>query len=86
MDGVAMPRNDSAMGHYEKELRQELAQKYPSLSAAQAARLEKEIQEAVMKHQKILQRNAAAHEQHHPPPPLQPKNDRTQERGMSRGF
>ena len=86
MDGVAMPRNDSAMGHYEKELRQELAQKYPSLSAAQAARLEKEIQEAVMKHQKILQRNAAAHEQHHPPPPPQPKNDRTQERGMSRGF
>ena len=26
MDGVAMPRNDSAMGHYEKELRRELAQ------------------------------------------------------------
>ncbi len=57
---VAMPRNDSAMGHYEKELRQELAQKDPSLSSAQSARLEKEIQKAVMKHHKILQQNAAA--------------------------
>jgi hypothetical protein len=43
--------------------------------------LEKEIQNAVMKHQKILQRDAAAHEQHHPPPP--PKHDPIQERGMS---
>jgi hypothetical protein len=86
MDGVAMPRNDSAMGHYEKELRQEFAQKYPSLSSAQTARLEKEIQEAVMKHHKILQRNAAAHEQHHPPPPPQPKHEPTQEQGISMGF
>ena len=39
-----------------------------------------------MKHQKILQRNVAAHEQHHPPPPPQPKHDRTQERGMSMDF
>jgi hypothetical protein len=74
------------MGHCEKELRQEFAQKYPSLSSAQAARLEKEIQEDVMKQQKTLQRNAAAHEQHHPPPPPQPKHDRTQEQGMSMGF
>jgi hypothetical protein len=50
MDGFPMPRNDSAMGHYEKDLRQELAQKDPSLSSAQEAHLEKEIQEAVMKH------------------------------------
>jgi hypothetical protein len=34
MDGVAMPRNDFSMGHYEKELRQEFAQKYRSLSSA----------------------------------------------------
>ena len=83
MDGVAMPRNDSAMGHYEKE---ELAQKDPSLSSAQEAHLEKEIQEAAMKHHKILPRNAPAHEQRHSPPPPQPKHDRTQERGMSMGF
>ena len=50
----------------------------------QAARLEKEIQKAVMKHQKILQRDAA-HE-HHPATPPQPKHDPTQERGMSMGF
>jgi ATP-dependent exoDNAse (exonuclease V) alpha subunit len=50
-----------------------------------AVRLEKEIQKVVMKHHKILQRNAA-HEQHHPPPPPQPKHDPTQERGMSIGF
>jgi hypothetical protein len=86
MDGVAMPRNDSAIGHYEKELRQELAQKYPSLSSAQEAHLEKEIQEAAMKRHKILRRNAPSHEQHHPPPPPQPKHDRTQERGMGMGF
>ena len=55
IDGVAMPRNDSSTGHDEKELAQELAQKDPSLSSAQEAPLEKEIQEAVMKHQKILQ-------------------------------
>jgi hypothetical protein len=59
----------SAMRHYEKELRQELAQKYPSFSSAQEAHLENEIQEASMKRQKILQRKAPAHEQHHPPPP-----------------
>jgi len=81
-----MPRNDYAMGRYEKELRQEFAQKDLSLSSAQPAHLDKEIQEAVMKQQKILQRNAAGHEQHHPPPPPQPKQDRTQERGISRGF
>src|SRR5438132_14088810 len=46
MDGVAMPRNDSAMGHYEKELRQEPTQKDPSLASAQAAHLEKEVQQA----------------------------------------
>ncbi len=68
IDGVVMPRNDSARGHHEKELRQELAQKDPSLSSAEEARPEKEIQETVMKHQKILQRTAAGHEQHHPPP------------------
>ena len=51
----------------------------------QAARLEKEIQKAVMKHYKILQRDAG-HEQHHPPPPPQPKHDRTQGQGISRGF
>ena len=51
-----------------------------------AVRLEKEIQKAVMKHQKILQRDVAAHEQHHPPPPPQPKHDPIQERGMSMGF
>jgi hypothetical protein len=50
-----------------------------------AARLEKEIQKALMKHHKILQRNAA-HEQHQPPPPPQPKHDPTRERGMSIGF
>jgi hypothetical protein len=51
----------------------------------QAARLEKEIQKALMKHHKILQRDAA-HEQHHPPTPPQPKHDWTQERGMDMGF
>jgi hypothetical protein len=75
----------TAMGHYEKALRQEPVQKYPSPSSAQAARLEKEIQEAVMKHQKILQRDPA-HEQHHSPPPPQPKHEPTQEQGMSMGF
>jgi len=84
IDGALMPT--TAIGHYEKALRQELAQKYPSPSSAQPARLEKEIQEAAMKHHKILQRNAPAHEQHHPLPPPQPKHDRTQERGMSMGF
>jgi hypothetical protein len=83
IDGVVMP--DSARGHHDKELRQELAQKDPSLSSAEEAHLEKEIQETVIKHQKILQRHPA-HEQHHPPPPPQPKYDRTQERGMSRDF
>ena len=51
----------------------------------QAARLEKEIQKTVMKHYKVLRRDFG-HEQHHPPPPPQPKHDRTQEPGMSRGF
>ena len=50
-----------------------------------AVRLEKEIQKALMKHQKILQRNAA-HEHHHSPAPPQPKHDQTQERGISMGF
>jgi hypothetical protein len=50
-----------------------------------AVRLEKEIQKAVMKHQKILQRNAA-HEHHHSPAPPQPKHDQTQERGITMGF
>ena len=86
IDGVEISKNDSAMGHYEKALRQELAQKYPSPSSAQAARLEKEIQEAAMKHHKILHPNAPAYEQHHSPPPPQPKHDRRQERGMSKGF
>ncbi len=54
-------------------------------SSPEEARLEKEIQEEVMKHEKILQQNAAAHE-HHLPAPLQPKHDRTQERGMDTGF
>jgi NAD(P)H-dependent flavin oxidoreductase YrpB (nitropropane dioxygenase family) len=83
---VAMPRNGSATGHCEKELRQEFTQKYPSPSSPEEARLEKEIQEEVMKHEKILQQNAAAPEQHHLPAPLQPKHDRTQERGMDMGF
>jgi hypothetical protein len=51
----------------------------------QAARLEKEIQKALMKHHKNLQRDVAF-EQHHPPTPPQPKHDRTQERGISMGF
>ena len=84
IDGAQMPT--TAMAHYEKELRQQLVQKYPSPSSAQAAWLEKEIQKAAMKHHKILQRNAPAHEQHHSPPPPQPKHDRRQERGMSMGF
>ena len=84
IDGAQMPT--TAMAHYEKELRQQLVQKYPSPSSAQAARLEKEIQEAAMKHHKILHPNAPAHEQHHSPPPPQPKHDRRQERGMSKGF
>ena len=50
-----------------------------------AVRLEKEIQKAVMKHQRILQRNAA-HEHHHSPAPPQPKHDQTQERGINMGF
>jgi hypothetical protein len=57
-----MPRNDSKTGHDSdgtsrringKELRQELAQKDPSLSSAEQAHLEKEIQETVMKYEKI---------------------------------
>ena len=84
IDGVEIPT--TAMGHSEKEPRQELAQKYPSLSSAQEAHLEKEIQKALMKHHKILQRDAAAHEQHHPTPPPHPKHDPIQERGMSMGF
>jgi hypothetical protein len=88
MDGVTMPRKDSAMDQCEKGPRQEFTQKYPSLSSAEETHLEKEIQEAVMKHHKILQRNAAAHEQYHPPPPPppQPKHDRTQEREISMGL
>jgi len=58
------------MGHYEKALRQELAQKYPSPSSAQPARLEKEIQKDIGKYEKTPE----------------PRHDRTQERGMSTGF
>jgi hypothetical protein len=84
IDGVAIPRNGSSTGHDGKELPQELAQKDPSLSSTQPP-LEKEIQETVIKHQKILQRHPA-NERHHPPPSPQPKHDPTKERGMSRDF
>jgi len=70
IDGVEISKNDSAMGHYEKALRQELAQKYPSPSSAQAVCLEKETQKVVPKYEKTPE----------------PRHDRTQERGMSIGF
>jgi len=68
IDGAQMPT--TAIGHYEKALRQELAQKYPSPSSAQPARLEKEIQKDIGKYEKTPE----------------PRHDRTQERGMSIGF
>ena len=92
IDGVAMPRNDSKTGHDSdgtsrringKELRQELAQKDPSLSSAQAAPLEKEIQEAVRQYEKTVE-EYIARQPFHPPPPPQPRHDRTQEPGISR--
>ena len=85
IDGVAMPRSDSAIGHYEKELREELAQKYPSLSSAQEAHLEKEIQKAIRQYEKTVQENITR-QPYHPPTPPEPRHDRTQERGMSMGF
>jgi hypothetical protein len=68
IDGAQLPT--TAMGHYEKALRQELAQKYPSSSSAQAVRLEKETQKVVPKYEKTPE----------------PRHDRTQERGMNIGF
>ena len=85
IDGVAMPRNGSSTGHDGKELGQELDQKDPSLSSTQEPPLEKEIQETVMKYEKILQRHPA-HEQHHPAPRPVPNHDRTQEPGIGRGI
>jgi hypothetical protein len=86
IDGVAaMPRNDSSTGHDEKDLRQELAQKDPSLSSVQEAPTEKEIQEAVRQYQKTVE-EYITRPPYHPPPPLQPNHDRTQEPGISRGF
>jgi hypothetical protein len=70
IDGVEISKNDSAMGHYDKALRKEPAQKYPSPSSAQAARLQKEIQKSIPKYEKTPE----------------PNLDRTQERGMSMGF
>ena len=67
IDGVAMPRNDSSTGHDEKELPQELAQKDPSLSSAQEAPIEKEIQEAVRQYQKTVQ-EYITRQPYHPPP------------------
>jgi hypothetical protein len=85
IDGMAMPRNDSSMGHDEKELRQELAQESPSLSSAQEAPTEKEIQEAVRQYQKTVQ-EYIARQPYHPPPRPEPNHDRTQEPGISRGI
>jgi hypothetical protein len=85
IDGVATPRNGSSTGHDGKELAQELAQKDPSLSSAQEAPTEKEIQEAVRQRQKTVQ-EYITRQPYHPPPPPQPNHDQTQERGISRGF
>ncbi|MGA8660029.1 MAG: hypothetical protein WB586_28250, partial [Chthoniobacterales bacterium] len=63
--------------------REKLAQKYPSPSPAQAARLEKEIQKAVRKYEKALQ---GSRQPYHPPTPPEPSLERTQERGMSWGL
>ena len=73
------------IGRYEKALREQLAQRFPSPSPAQAARLEKEIQKAVRKYEKALQENISR-QPYHPPTPPEPRQDRTQERGMSMGF
>ena len=83
IDGAQLPT--TPIGRYEKALRQELARKFPSPSAAQAARLEKEIQKAVRKYEKTLQENISR-EPYRPPVPPEPRQDRTQERGMSMGF
>jgi hypothetical protein len=72
------------MGHDEKELPQEFAQESPSLSSAQEAPTEKEIQEAVRQCQKTVQ-EYINRQPYHPPPP-QPNHDRTREPGISRGF
>jgi hypothetical protein len=82
IDGAQMPT--TAMGHYEKALRQELTQKYPSPSSAPPARLQKEIQKAIGKYEKTLQENISRQPYHSAPP--EPSLDRTQERGMSTGF
>jgi hypothetical protein len=86
IDGVAaMPRNDSSMGHDGKALPQEFAQESPSLSSAQEAPTEKEIQEAVRQCQKTVQ-EYINRQPYHPPPPPEPNHDRTQEPGISRGI
>jgi len=86
IDGVAIPRNDSPTGHDGKELPQEPAQKDPSLSSAQAAPLEKEIQKAVRQYEKTVEEYIARQPYHPPPTPPQPNHDRTQEPGISRGI
>ena len=84
IDGVPMPRNGSPAGHDEKDLRQELAQKDPSLSSAQEAHLEKARgRPAVPENRRGVHHPSAIS---HPPPPPQPNHDQTQERGISRGF
>jgi hypothetical protein len=85
IDGVPMSKNDSSTSHDRKELAQEVAQKDPSLSSAQEAPLEKEIQKAIRQYEKTVQENITRQPHHHPsPPPL--NYDRTQEPGISRGF
>jgi hypothetical protein len=65
IDGVAMPKNGSSMGHDGKELAQELVQKDHSLSSAQEPPLEKEIQ-AVRQCQKTVQEYITRQPYHHP--------------------
>jgi hypothetical protein len=81
IDGVAMPRNGSSTGHDEKELAQELAKK----DSAQEPPFEKEIQEVVRQCQKTVE-EYITRQPYHPPPCPEPKHDRTQEPGTSRGF
>ena len=81
IDGVPMPRNGSSTGHDGKEL----AQKDPSLSSAQEAPLEKQIQEAIRQYEKTVE-EYITRQPYHPPTPSEPKHDRTQEPGISRGF
>jgi hypothetical protein len=85
IDGVPMPRNGSSTGHDGKELPQELAQESPSLSSAQEARTEKEIQEAVRQYQKTV-REYITRQPYHPPPRPEPNHDRTRKPGISRGI